>query len=433
MIMLLQLILGFSILIFLHELGHFLAAKAFGIRVDKFFLFFDAFKFKLFSFKIGETEFGMGWLPFGGYCKISGMVDESFDKEQLKSEPQSYEYRSKPAWQRLIVIIAGVVMNLVTGILIFSLLLTKQSYLPTEELHDTGIYASPLAREIGFQDGDVILKVDDKNVKRFNDVIDINNLLGGAEVSVLRGNDTLLIAIPIDAYKQLQYQQTHIFEPMNLAFSIDSVTEGGLAKQYGLQKGDVFLKINGDTVNSFGKFKELLYDNRNTDITVQYARNAEIHDTVIPVGEDAVLGFMANIDQNYQVKQYSVGESFYYGTKDAFSSIFANAKGLGKIFSGKEKVSESLQGPIGIAQVYGSQWNWYRFWYITGLLSLILAFMNILPIPALDGGHLIFILYELITRRKPSQRVMEVAQIIGIVFLLMVMLFACGNDIARLF
>ncbi|GHS85848.1 zinc metalloprotease [Bacteroidia bacterium] len=434
LIMTVQLLLGLSILVFLHELGHYLTAKMFGIKVEKFYLFFDAWGGKLMSFEWHGTEFGIGWLPFGGYCKIAGMVDESMDTAQLACEPQAWEFRAKPAWQRLIVICAGVIMNLITGIFIMScLLLSSQSnYLSNDEVSQYGIYASPIARELHFQTGDKIVQVNGKTVKRFQDVQSLNVLLG-ATITVVRGQDTLNIVVPDDTYKRLNVQRGALFEPFNYPMAtIDSIYESSIAQRAGLQKNDLIIAVAGDSVRSFGAFRDLIWQHRAQEIVIDIVRNNVPESLTVKLDSTGYLGIQLG-SYPYQLASYTISSALFYGTKDAFDLILANARGLGKIFTGKEKAQESLQGPVGMARIYGGQWVWTKFWYITALISLILAFMNILPIPALDGGHLVFILAEIITRRKPSIKVLTVAQTIGMMLLLGIMIFAIGNDIIRLF
>jgi len=427
-----QLILGLSILVILHELGHFLAARAFKIRVEKFYLFFDAGNFKLFSFKKGETEYGVGWLPLGGYVKIAGMIDESMDKEQLKSPPQPWEFRSKPAWQRLIVMLAGVFVNLILGILIFgfTLLHYEKSYLPLNEINKDGIYASAKGKEIGFEAGDKILRINGKPVERFKDVHSVD-LLFGSTFEVERNGKIITIEIPEDFYRrEASSRGVRFIEPLNFPFRIDSVFPGLPAANAGLTKSDKILKIDSIEIKSYGQFKELITNSAGRLVAIQTLRGNDTLNMQLTVDSSGIIGILASIP--YAQAPYSFGKALSYGYKDAMDMLSANIKGLGKIISGEEKASDSLQGPIGIAQIYGSQWIWAKFWYITGLLSLILAFMNILPIPALDGGHVLFLLIEIVTRRKPSEKVLEYAQIAGMIILLGIMVFAIGNDIMRI-
>ncbi|MCL2682167.1 MAG: RIP metalloprotease RseP [Bacteroidales bacterium] len=434
LMMTLQLLLGLSLLVFIHEMGHYLAARAFGIRVTKFYLFFDAWGFKLVSFKIGETEFGIGWLPFGGYCQIAGMIDETQGADDLASTPQPWEYRSKPAWQRLIVLFGGIFLNFVTGILILSFLLlgSSKGYLSNDEVSKFGIAPSPIAREIGFQNGDKILSINGKRIERFQDAQSMN-VLFGAKVEVLRGNDTLKITIPKDAYRRVMQEGVPFFDIDNFPVIVDNLIEGSIAERMGMLANDQILQINSDTIHSFGTLQSVLNTYKNEEIQVAVIRDADIvllHTTLDSTGR---LGIFVNRSYPYQPTFYTFCSALTYGYKDAMDLLKANAKGLGKVVTGKEKARESIQGPIGMAQIYGSEWIWSRFWYITGILSLILAFMNFLPIPALDGGHILFTLWEIITRRKPSDKFLMATQQIGMIILLTLMVFAFGNDLFRIF
>lgn len=429
-----QLLLGLSLLIFIHELGHFVAARMFGIRVDKFYLFFDAYDRRLCRFRIGNTEYGVGWLPFGGYCKIAGMVDESMDTESLKQAPQPYEYRSKPAWQRFIVIVAGVFMNLIVGIFIFAMLLftRERQYLSVDEVNRDGVQVSALAQALGFETGDRILSVDGRRVHRFADVQNLRLLFGG-EVTVSRASDTLTVAIPSDTYKRLASAgaEGYLFAPTAYALEIDTVLEGLPAAAAGLRAGDRVWRVDSLLGLTFGDFRRYVREHPMQTVAVGFIRQGDSLTAEVALDSSGYVGVLSRAP--YAYTPYTFASSFRYGAKDAFNLIAANAKGLGKVVTGQEKASESIQGPIGIATIYGAQWIWPRFWYITGMISLVLAFMNLLPIPGLDGGHLLFTVYEMVTRRKPSDAFLERAQQVGMVLLIALMIFAFGNDLLRLF
>lgn len=434
LIMVGQLLLGLSVLVFVHELGHYLAARIFGIRVDKFYLFFDTGGFKLLHFRIGQTEYGIGWLPLGGYCKIAGMVDESMDRDSLKKAPQPWEYRSKAAWKRFIVITAGVMMNLVVGILIFSgLLLNRQkTYLPTEEVNKNGIYAYPIAREIGLQSGDRILGPNKKAPARFSDAIP-NSLLLGGKLYVQRDKKTLEIKIPSDTYKRIASDSSRFpfIDITHYPAYIDTALEGYPAYEAGLRNGDCIIAVNHCPTPSFGAFKEILSHHRNDSILLSFQRGKDTLQTFIKSEPNGMIGILAL--SPLQTRKYTALTALRYGTTDAIDMLWTNIRGLGKIVNGQEKARESISGPIGIATIYGSVWNWDHFWYITGILSLVLAFMNILPIPGLDGGHMMFTLYEMLTRRKVSEKVLEKAQMVGMVFLFALILLVFANDILKFF
>lgn len=427
-----QLILGLSILVLIHEAGHYFAARIFGIRVDKFYLFFDAWGISLLKFKKGDTEYGIGWLPLGGYCKIAGMVDESMDKEQMQQAPKEYEYRSKPAWQRLIVIAAGVILNLITGIIIFALLIYNQekAYLSNDEVNKVGIYASSIAREFGFTNGDRIIAINGEKIERFKDAQGFA-VLFGSEITIDRHGDTQTLVIPKNAYKKIVTQGMRIFEPYYYPTIVDTVIPGFPADKAGLKRGDKIIMFDENAIESFGDFREKIQNAQNTEVQLTLIRNKDTLCQAVQMDSSAYIGILNS--SPYVLTPYTILNSFYYGSKDAFEMISANAKGLGKIFTGEEKASESVQGPIGIASIYGNEWVWSRFWYITAMISLVLAFMNILPIPGLDGGHIMFTLYEMITRRKPSDKFLEYAQMVGMILLLALMVFAVGNDLLKLF
>jgi len=433
LIMTLQLILSLSILIVLHEFGHFIAARAFGIKVEKFYMFFDAWGFKLFSYKKGDTEYGIGWLPLGGYVKIAGMIDESMDKEQLKKPAEDWEFRSKPAWQRLIVMIGGVTMNVILGIIIFSFNIAyfEKAYIPMDEVNKTGIYAYDTGKEFGFETGDKILAVNDEKVIRFNDAASLT-VLFGAKVTIERNGQKINIQVPDSAYRTYKDTHHHLYGLENFTFSVDSVPKGSNAYNAGLKAGDKFISVANKKINTYGPFKELLQNSKNKTLQFVILRN-QIKDTLkIAVDSNGLLGFFPS-KPKLKTKEYSLGEALVYGTADAMETMIVNIKGFGKIFNGQEKATESLQGPISIAKMFGPIWDWHKFWRLTGMISMVLAFMNILPIPALDGGHVVFALYEIVTRRKPSDKFLEYAQVVGMVILLALMVFAFGNDLFKIF
>jgi regulator of sigma E protease len=431
LIMAAQLILGLSILVTLHELGHFLSARAFGIRVEKFYLFFDAWGFKFFSFKKGDTEYGIGWLPLGGYVKIAGMVDESLDKEQLKQPPQPWEFRSKPAWQRLIVMIAGVTMNVILGIIIYSMTLLKfdKEYLSVDAVKD-GIYAYDLGKEIGLQNNDKIVAIDGKSFERFDDLLS-SRVVFGTTLTVDRNGREIEVYVPDSFYRQtIRAGKGNFIAPFQSNLKVDSVFEGKPAYAAGIKKNDHLLSLNGERIFSMEKFRKVVNENKTKPVSFQILRGTDTLMIQTVVNDSGLIGISYGIDPgNYQMTPYTLSNSIYYGTSDAFEAIVSNVKGLRQIFVGKEKASDSIQGPIGIANIYGGIWDWKRFWTITGLLSMVLALMNMLPIPALDGGHVIFLLIEAVTKRKLSDKFMERAQVAGMILLLSLFVFTIGNDI----
>ena len=427
-----QLILALSIIVGLHEFGHFIAARAFGIRVEKFYLFFDAWGVKLFSFKKGDTEYGIGWLPLGGYVKIAGMIDESMDKEAMKQPAKPDEFRSKPAWQRLIVMLGGVIVNFFLGVIILAFITMHydKEYLPVDEV-DNGIYAYELAQEVGFQTGDKIIAVDGKEIDRFSDVLSQSNLMG-AEVTVLRNGDEVNVIIPDTFYKNYTSGHKPLFITAdNFSFTVDSVLAESPAESGGIKKGDKIYAVDSQEVKTFGDFRQSVHGRADEEITISILRDGDSVDLTLKVDSFGMVGIMPV--NPYKLKEYTIGEGFKYGWNDGVSILAANVKGFGKIFSGKENAAESLQGPIGMATFFGAEWKWHRFWYLTAMISLILAFMNLLPIPALDGGHVMFLTFEIIMRKPLSDKFQERAQMVGMAILLSLMVFVILNDIWKNF
>lgn len=425
-----QLILALSLLVLIHEFGHYITARMFGIRVTKFFIFFDPW-FKIWSKKIGDTEFGIGWLPLGGYVKIAGMIDESLDTKQLKEEPKDWEFRSKPAWQRLIVMIGGVVMNVIAAVVILTMshLVFTKSYLPVENVHE-GIYAYPYARYLGFESGDKVIAIDGKPTIRYEDVFS-TKLYFAEIITVDRNGEKIDLEMTDTLYSFLKNGGDFIALE-NFAFTVDSLVEGMAADKAGMMKGSKILSIENQPVKSFGKLREILSFNKGKELKFVVDSKLSVDTLLIQVDSLGKIGIYPSLP-SFEFKNYSFLTAMKYGWSDAFESLHANIKGFGLIFSGKEKAKDNLQGPIGIAKVYGGVWDWSKFWKLTGIISMILAFVNILPIPALDGGHALFLTIEAVTRRKLSDKFMEVVQIIGMIILLALMVFVIGNDIINLF
>ena len=430
-----QLILGLAILVTLHELGHFLAARAFGIRVEKFYLFFDAWGFKFFSFRRGDTEYGIGWLPLGGYVKIAGMIDESMDTEQLKKPAEPWEFRAKPAWQRLIVMIAGVAMNVLLGVIIYTVVLLQydKQYLANASVAD-GIYAFDLGREAGFQSGDKIVGINGSPVERFDDALS-TRVIFGATVAVDRNGKSVDIVIPDNFYKKtIEAGKGNFIGPFQAGLIIDSVVNGKPAQAAGLLKNDRIFSINEQRVFSMERMRKTIDENKGQPVTLGIVRAADTLMIQPVVSDSGKIGLTSHSDYGaYPLTDYTFGTAVRYGSSDAFEAISSNVKGLKQIFSGKEKASDSIQGPIGIATIYGGIWDWRRFWAITGLLSMVLAFMNILPIPALDGGHVLFLCAEVVSGRRLPDKFLEKAQVAGMIILLSLMVYTLGNDIWKHF
>jgi regulator of sigma E protease len=432
-----QFILSFSIIVVLHELGHFFPAKWFKCRVEKFYLFFNPW-FSLFKKKIGETEWGLGWIPFGGYVKISGMIDESMDKEQLNLPPQPYEFRSKPAWQRLIIMVGGVTVNLLLGFFLYAMILWHwgDEYLPTNKL-TYGVATDSLARSIGFKDGDKILSIDGKHIEKFKTIPFEVILKDARTFQVDRDGEKLDVNIPKDfARNLLKYKDLDFISP-RFPSQVDSVVKDSLAWQKGLRKGDKLLAVNNTPTPYFNQFRSQILQNKGKEISITYKRGADTARTQLVVPAAGVLGFYDLFELNDGFETVKLKYSFF----QAFPAGFTRSKEklesywlqLKLIFSGKVKASESVGSVFSIANLYSAQWDWEALWNMTAFFSLVLALMNILPIPALDGGHALFTLYEMITGRKPSDKFIEYAQMAGMILLLGVMAYALGLDIFRMF
>lgn len=427
-----QLLLGISILVGVHEAGHMLAAKAFGMRVEKFFIGFPP---KVFGFTKGETEYGLGALPLGGFVKISGMIDESLDTKQLATEPEPWEFRAKPAWQRLIVMLGGIIMNVITGILIFTCMVYSQGekFYPASEVK-YGIKAGNLAQQMGLQTGDKIVAINGKPYKKFSDVMSPDLLLGSNNYyNVDRNGQQLEIAIPNDLIDRLADRRTQadFIDPI-YPFEVERVVGGSPASKAGVQAGDRITNIGGKPIRFYHELQQTLQEFKGKTVDLQLERNGQTLPAKATVNEDGRLGFMARPLLKDSTLQYSFLGSVPRGAQMAWDIVYLNVKGFGKIFKGEVSASNSVQGPIAMAQdLYGGTWDWMNFWRITGLISMALAFFNLLPIPALDGGHVVFLLYEMVAQRKPGLKFMELAQKTGMVLLLALMVFVFFNDIFK--
>lgn len=433
LIMTAQLLLGLSILVGLHEAGHMLTAKMFGMRVEKFFIGFPP---KIIGFKYGETEYGLGALPLGGFVKITGMIDESLDTDQMKAAPEPWEFRAKPAWQRLIVMLGGIFVNVVTGIIIFIAMVyfVGEYYTPMSQANKYGVYVSKLGQEMGLQTGDKIIAINGNSVERFEDLRNPKYLLENESYyTVLRGGQELKVPIPSNFLDKLSDKEGNInfIEPL-FTFVVGEVADGMPAKKAGLQVGDKIVDIGGTTILYFQDLRTILQNNKGKMIDVKVERKEEVVLLKVEVGKDGIIGFIPKSNLEPARAQYSLLSSIPRGTTNAFEIVGTQVKAFGKIFKGEVSASKSLSGPIGIAKVFGGTWDWIRFWSLVGMLSMVLAFMNLLPIPALDGGHVVFITYEIISGRAPSDRFLENAQRVGMVILLGLMVFAFGNDIYKL-
>jgi len=427
-----QLVLSLSILIVLHELGHFIPAKLFKTRVEKFYLFFDV-KFSLFKKKIGDTVYGIGWLPLGGYVKISGMIDESMDKEQMAKPPQPWEFRSKPAWQRLIIMLGGVTVNIIVGFVIYmSILYIYGRDITTNEDLPNGFAVAEQFKEYGFQDGDKILKV---NGKDFENVIDINKHLFLRDVKTIEvehsNGITENLSVPEDV-GTLMFKNDILypFEPIRNAV-IDTVSEGYPAFDAGFKKGDVIVSANGETVQYWHEFTKSVVNNKNTINTIVVSRENQLDTLTVTPNETNQIGvqnFGKELRDNTHIS-YSLPKSISGGIGYGLNILKDYVTQFKYVFTSKG--AQQVGGFGAIGNLFPDTWNWLSFWQTTALISIILAFMNILPIPALDGGHVMFLLYEMITGRKPNDKFMEYAQMVGFFILIALVLFANGNDIYR--
>lgn len=432
----LQLILSLSILVLVHEFGHFIFARIFKVRVEKFYLFFDPW-FSLFKFKPknSETEYGIGWLPLGGYCKISGMIDESMDKEAMSQPAKPYEFRSKPAGQRLMIMIAGVLFNFLLALFIYSMVLYTwgETYLPLKNMKH-GMYYSEAFHNIGFQDGDILLKANNEELDRldqasFRKVVEANN------VTVLRDGVETIIPIPEDMMQRFMREGKGFANPNRIPMVVKELSgKDSPAAIAGLQPKDSVVSINGQATPLFEDVAEILDQNKGKDITLGFYRNGVEQSVVIQPDTAGKIGvYLMNTTDLYPTvtRTYGFLESFPAGVRLGINTLKGYVNDMKYVFT-KEGAS-SLGGFGTIGSIFPSIWNWQVFWMQTAFLSIILAFMNILPIPALDGGHVMFLLYEVIARRKPSDKFLEYAQITGMFLLFALLIYANGNDIFRFF
>lgn len=425
-----QLLLSLSLLIVLHELGHFIPAKLFKTRVEKFFLFFDV-KFALFKKKIGETEYGIGWLPLGGYVKISGMIDESMDREQMAKPPQPWEFRSKPAWQRLIIMLGGVTVNLVLGFVIYMMVLfVWGSSLVSPEDMPRGFAVAEEFKEFGFEDGDRILQV---NGEVLENSVDINRQLflrDVTEITVLRqSGEEETISVPEDI-GSVMFEKGIMFPFVPIQNAVlDSVVADKPAGIAGLQKGDSLISLNNQPIEFWHELAPLSKENKNKEVEIVFKRGNEVMSTKITPDDEGLLGVTSKREYEIQSREYGLGESITEGFKFGYWTLQDYVAQFKYVFTAKGATQVGGFGAIG--SIFPDAWNWQGFWLATAFISIILAFMNILPIPALDGGHVVFLMYEMVTGRKPNEKFMEYAQLVGFFILIALVLFANGNDIYR--
>jgi regulator of sigma E protease len=462
LIMTAQLLLGLTILVGLHEFGHFAAARIFGIRVNKFYIFFDflfplpnVLNFALWKTKRGDTEFGLGWFPMGGYVDIEGMIDETKDASKLATEPQPHEFRSKPAWQRLIVMLAGIIVNVVLGVLIYIGVTSYygESKTPITEINNQGIVAYDIAEKMGLKTGDKVVAINGKEVIFFEDFLGEELLLGeNTQLTVMRDGKKVSIPVPRELIDWLSVAKREgkgnyflgVFDEFEIGSVPQEVEQGWFstlvkgkidsippAAKAGLTAGDKIVGINGKSIAYYHEYLIAAQENKGQNVLMAIQREGRADTLEVGIGADGKTGFFAKIltvRQNTTV-YFSFGESIVKGTQDAFAVVTNNIKAFGKIFRGDVAFSNAVSGPVGIAKMFGGYWDWGRFWKLTGMLSMVLAFMNLLPIPALDGGHAVLLVYEMVSGRKPSEKFVERTQQLGMLIILVLMVFVFYNDL----
>ncbi len=438
LIMIAQFILSLSILIILHEMGHFFPAKWFKTRVEKFYLFFDPW-FSLVKKKIGETEYGIGWLPLGGYVKISGMIDESMDREQMAGPPQPWEFRSKPAWQRLIIMLGGVTVNFILGFLLFGLVLYVwgSEHLPNKNVQ-YGYYVDSLAMDMGMRDGDYILKIGDVDYERYDPGIFRKEIvINDAKTFTVR-RDGEVLKLPIDPkfvgmLSSYEYKDALLFRP-RVPTIIKEIGKDTPAERAGLQAEDVLTAINDTPTPYFDQFSRIVRQHPGAPVTIRYERGGRENEVRLTTTAEGTVGFAAknHLDLfEMEHQHYSALQAIPAGFVDGYDFLASQVKAFGKMFSGEIKAKDSLGGFGTISNLFPKRWSWQVFWHVTAILSLILGFMNLLPIPALDGGHVMFLIWEVLTGRKVSDKFMEYATIAGFAIVIGLVLFANGLDVLR--
>lgn len=426
-IQIIQFLLIISILVVLHELGHFIPAKYFKTKVEKFYLFFDV-KFSLFKKKIGDTEYGIGWLPLGGYVKIAGMIDESMDTEQMKQEPQPWEFRSKPAWQRLIIMTGGVIVNFLLSWIIYTMLLFNNgdTYIPSDSLK-YGIVVDSIGEQLGLRTGDQILKVDDKHTKKFNEAI--LDIILGDEVTVRRNGEEITFPLSDEGKETVFATQGKGFLAYRSKAAIKEVQSNSVAEKAGLLAGDEIVGVNGEEIRYYDELTAKIRSSADQKLDLNVLREGRTEHLTLTVPEEGVIGIFLDIKDLSVTEDYNFAEAIPAGFNRTIQVLTDQIRQFKVIFNTKTGAYKQVKGPIGIVELMPEKWNWTFFWSFMAMFSVWLAFLNILPIPALDGGHVMFLLYEMISGRKPSEKVLETGQIIGFVLLMGLMLLIFGNDI----
>ena len=436
-----QFILSLSLIIVLHEFGHYLPAKYFKIKVEKFYLFFDV-KFSLFKKKIGDTVWGIGWLPLGGYVKIAGMIDESMDKEQMAKPPEPWEFRSKPSWQRLIIMLGGVTVNFILAIIIYIGLAYSygSSSIPLNSISGGYLIDNPILLESGFKTGDKILSFDGNDLRTYSELR--KSIISASIYEVDRDGERLQISLPNDFLGKLSSSDnTSLFE-LRKPFIIQSISEESLNKDYDIRQGDIIASLNGEEVKYFDQLVPLLEKNKSRTVEVVLLRDSFKIQKTLNVNDDGKLGFMSGAKINDMIdlgylevtkNSYSFIESIGIGTSNFVSFFGFYLEQFAAIFNPSTGAYKGLGGFLAIGNIFPGTWDWQSFWDRTAILSVMLGVLNLLPIPALDGGHAMFLVYEMISGRKPSDKFLETVQVIGFIILLSLVIFANGNDIYKLF
>lgn len=441
LIKVIQFFLSLSLIIVLHELGHFIPAKLFKVRIEKFYLFFDI-KYSLFKKKIGDTVYGIGWLPLGGYVKMSGIMDESMDKEQMEKPPQPWEYRSKPVWQRLIIILGGVTVNFILSLIIFIGMAYNYGSveIPLNSIQGGVLITNPIFTEIGFKTGDKIIEADGKQIMTYPDLR--KSIIGTETYTVDRDGELIEINMPFDFLGQLSISNDNSTFELRAPYIIQSVSDTSLNKNYDLQQGDIIVSINDQEIKYFDQSIPILDANRNQTVDVEISRNNVTYNKMLNVDADGKLGLytgasridMANLGYLELVnKSYSFAESIIKGSQNFISFFDSYLDQIVAIFNPSTGAYKGLGGFIAIGNIFPGTWDWQNFWGVTAFLSIMLGVINVLPIPLLDGGHAVFLIYEMITGRKPSDKFIETVSIAGLAILLLLVIYANGNDIYKLF
>ncbi len=434
-----QFLLSLSLLIVLHELGHFIPAKLFKTRVEKFYLFFDV-KYSLIKKKIGETEYGIGWLPLGGYVKISGMIDESMDKEQMALPPQPWEFRSKPAWQRLIIMLGGVTVNFILAFIIYigMAFAYGDTYIANEDLKDGLLVENKTMQKVGFKTGDHIVSVDGEKIVKFDNDLTMKVIMA-KEVIIKRGTTEQTINMPNDFVDQLSKVEKKSLLDIRMPFVVGAISEG--SKNTALMPKDIILSVNGQTTKYYDQAKTVFENNKNKTVTALILRDEKEIKLPIQINSEGKLGIgIGRLGMDYLEKlgyykvskqEFGLLESIPVGITRGKDQLVGYGKQLKMIFNPETKAYKQVGGFKAIFDIFPKTWSWEMFWTITALLSIMLGVMNLLPIPALDGGHVMFLLYEIISGKKPSDKFLENAQLVGFVLLITLLLFANGNDVYK--